>query len=73
MGRVTPDRFRECLQLLDWSQRGVAALLDINERQVRRFATGQYRIPDPIAEWLETLARFHEAHPAPMPATPAPK
>ena len=70
---MNPDRFRHCLDALNWTQRGVAALLEVDERQVRRWASGQYQIPEPIAAWLETLARFHEAHPAPMPATPAPK
>lgn len=63
---MTPERFRDCLRALSWSQRGVAALLDVDERQVRRWATGHYSIPEPIAAWLETLAKFHEAHPAPM-------
>ena len=59
------NRFRDCLAALDWSQRGLAALLDVDERQVRRWATGS-RIPEPVAAWLETLAQFHEAHPPPM-------
>jgi hypothetical protein len=63
---VTADRFRACLDALSWSGRGLAALLNVDERQVRRWASGQYSIPDPIAAWLETLARFHESHPAPM-------
>jgi hypothetical protein len=65
---MTPDRFRACLEALSWSGRGLAALLDVDERQVRRWAAGQYSIPAPIADWLETLAQFHEAHPAPMAA-----
>ena len=63
---MTADRFRACLDALSWSGRGLAALLNVDERQVRRWASGQYSIPDPIAAWLETLARFHESHPAPM-------
>ena len=62
---MTPDRFRECLAALDWTMRGVAALLHVDERQVRRWATGS-RIPEPIAAWLELLAQFHEAHPPPQ-------
>jgi hypothetical protein len=63
---VTADRFRACLDALSWSCRGLAALLDVDERQVRRWASGQYSIPEPIADWLDTLARFHESHPAPV-------
>lgn len=62
---MTPERFRECLDALDWTQRGLAALLGVDERQVRRWAGGS-RIPEPIAAWLETLAQFHEEHPPPQ-------
>jgi hypothetical protein len=51
---MTPDRFRACLDALSWSGRGLAALLSMDERQVRRWASGQYAIPD----WFDTLARF---------------
>lgn len=61
---MTPDRFRECLTALHWSQRGLAALLDVDERQVRRWAAGA-TIPPPVAAWLELLAAFHERHPPP--------
>lgn len=62
---MTPERFRECLSLLAWSQRGLAAILDMDERQVRRWAAGA-AIPEPIAAWLEKLARFHERNPPPQ-------
>ena len=63
---MTPDRFRECLDFVGWSQRGFADYVRVDERQVRRWAAGQYSIPEPIAAWLDMLARFHEAHPAPQ-------
>lgn len=62
---MTPDRFRECLRLIDWSQRGVADLLDIDQRQISRWAKGEYAIPKRIGDWLEKLARFHEQNPPP--------
>ncbi|MGD0110155.1 MAG: nuclease [Rhodopila sp.] len=62
---MTPTRLRECLAALDWSQRGIARRLNRQEGTVRQWARGAVEIPDPIADWLETLARFHEAHPAP--------
>lgn len=65
---MTPARFRECLSLLAWSQRGLAAILDMDERQVRRWAAGA-AIPDRIADWLDKLARFHERNPAPRKET----
>jgi ribosome-binding protein aMBF1 (putative translation factor) len=62
---MTPDQFRACLDLIGWSQRGLAARLQMDERQVRRWAAGA-DIPRPIAAWLEDLALFHERHPAPQ-------
>jgi transcriptional regulator with XRE-family HTH domain len=61
---MTPDRFRECLALLHWSQRGLADILGMDERQVRRWASGA-TIPEPIADWMEKLARYHERNPPP--------
>ncbi|MGD0106324.1 MAG: hypothetical protein ABSC06_20125 [Rhodopila sp.] len=61
---MTPDHFRACLDQIGWSQRSLAAMLQIDERQVRRMAAGA-AIPEPIATWLDTLARFHESHPPP--------
>jgi transcriptional regulator with XRE-family HTH domain len=62
---MTPDRFRACLIAIGWTQRGLASLLQMDERQVRRWASGA-TIPSGIAEWLETLARQHEKHPPPV-------
>jgi hypothetical protein len=62
---MTPARFRDCLSSLSWSGRGVADVLRVNERQVRRRASGDYEIPPSVAEWLDRLARFHEANPPP--------
>ena len=62
---MTSDKFRTCLDTLGWSQRSLARLLDCDERMVRRWAAGQYSIPDNVAGWLATLAAFHAEHPAP--------
>jgi hypothetical protein len=62
---MTPDRFRECLDLLNWSGRSLAALLQVDERQVRRWASGDYAIPQQIADWLDRMGRLHEANPPP--------
>lgn len=61
---MTPERFRESLALLHWSQRGLSDILGMDERQVRRWASGA-TIPEPISEWLEKLARYHERNPPP--------
>lgn len=62
---MNPDRFRECLALLHWTQRGVAAILGVDERRVRRWATGVYPIPVDVAAWLELLAHLHARNPPP--------
>ena len=62
---MTPTRFRECLALLRWSQRGLAEALNRDEGLVRMMARGTRPIPDDLGEWLETLAAVHAAHPAP--------
>lgn len=66
---MTPTRFHECLDAIGWSQRALAKRLGIHDTRPRRWASGWYPIPSNIAAWLETVARFHEAHPAPV-ATP---
>jgi hypothetical protein len=63
---MTPDRFRECLALLDWTQRGVARLLERQEGTVRQWARGAVQIPGDVGAWLERLAKFHERNPPPV-------
>ena len=62
---MTPARLRACLAAIHWSQRGLAKILRTDERQVRRWATGQYPVPEPIAAWLDRLATMMEANPPP--------
>ena len=63
---MTPDRLRECLVLLRWSQRGLAEALGLDERQVRRWATGAASVPDSVAAWLERRATAAAADPPPL-------
>jgi len=60
---MTPDRFRECLAAIGWSQRGMARQLGIHETRPRRWASGRYSIPEDVADWLERLAKTHEKEP----------
>lgn len=62
---MTPERLRECLAALRWSQRGLADALACDERQVRRWAAGA-TVPPSVAAWLERLASYHERHPPPQ-------
>jgi transcriptional regulator with XRE-family HTH domain len=62
---MTADRFRECLAMLHWSQRGLAEILYCDDRLVRRWAQGNEPVPESIARWIEKLAFTHEALPPP--------
>ena len=63
---MTPSEFRICLDMLAWSQRGLAKLLDLDDRLVRRWASGANEVPEDVAGWLATLAAFHVKHPSPL-------
>ena len=65
---MTPDRFRECLAALHWSQRGVAEILYCDDRLVRRWADGSEPVPEAVEHWIEELARAHQALPLPTAA-----
>ena len=62
---MTPTRFRQCLDALHWTQRGLARILNRPEGTVRQWARGAVRIPGPEAAWLEFLAVVHQKMPPP--------
>ena len=62
---MTPERFRACLGLLRWSQRGLADALECDDRMVRRWASGEAEVPAGIVVWLETLSKVHAELPPP--------
>lgn len=63
---MTGDRLIEALVALRWTQRGLASLLECDDRLVRRWAAGEADIPASVAAWLEALAQCHEAAPPPQ-------
>ncbi len=63
---MTPDRLRECLVALHWSQRGLATILNRQEGTVRQWARGAVRVPDDVAAWLEIMGKHAEENPAPV-------
>jgi len=65
--RLRPERFRECARLLGWSMQEIASRLGMNERQVRRWASGQYPVPDKVADWLERVVTAVAGVPPPPP------
>jgi hypothetical protein len=62
---MTPTHFRECLTLLDWTQRGLARQLGYAEGTVRQWARGALPIPVAVSNWLEDRAAAAYATPAP--------
>ena len=62
---MTPARLRACLAACDWTQRGLARLLDRPEGSIRQWLRGEGSIPYDVAGWLERVAAFHEANPPP--------
>lgn len=66
MTPMTPERFRECLTLMNWSQRGFASMVDRAEGTVRQWARGKVTIPADVAAWLEKAAAFMAANPVPV-------
>jgi DNA-binding transcriptional regulator YdaS (Cro superfamily) len=70
---LTPTRFRECLAVLRWSQRGLADVLGRPEGTVRQWARGTVQIPDDVAVWLERAACWHVANPPPRRNRPEPR
>jgi hypothetical protein len=53
---MTATQFRAMLAKAKLSQRGAARLFKKNERTTRRYATGEWPIPDDIADKLRKLA-----------------
>ena len=62
---MTPERRRECLNQLRWSQRSLTAIFPYDDRTIRRWFTDT-DAPADVDQWLETLAAFHAAHPPPV-------
>lgn len=62
---MTPNEFRDALSTLGWTPSIIADQLGMNERQARRWKSGENRVPDRVAAWLSDLAACHKARPAP--------
>jgi len=50
---MTPDAFRSHLSRLGYSQAGFARLMDVDERTVRRWGTGETPIPKSVRMLLD--------------------
>jgi hypothetical protein len=52
---LTSKQFNKALTLLGYTQVGFARQLEIGERSVRRWASGQWPVPVPIAMLLNLM------------------
>lgn len=62
---MPPSLFRATIARLGWTLRGLAAMLECDDRLVRRWASGETDIPPQIATWLFALDRAHQENPIP--------
>lgn len=62
---MTPDRFSECLLHIRWTPINIASALQCELSWIEALEAGNEEVPAELAAWLETLAKAHEALPAP--------
>ena len=62
---MTPKQFTAAIDQIGWTLRGTAEHLALPPTRIRRWADGEYPVPDAVAHWLEALARAHKQNPAP--------
>lgn len=53
---MTPDEFRAELSRLGMTQAGAARFLKVDERTIRRWATGDKEVPEAVALLLPRLS-----------------
>jgi len=58
-------RLLVCIATLGWSERDLARRTGRRQTTIVRWVKGRSPVPGEVAAWLETLAAFHMAHPAP--------
>ncbi len=62
---MTPARFNECLLHIRWTPINLASALQCDLSFVEALEVGAVEVPEALGEWLEALARCHEANPTP--------
>ena len=63
---MTPAPFVECREIIGWDRKQLARLLGCSDNTLRQMEAGKQVITEPLAAWLERLARYHAKHPAPQ-------
>lgn len=59
------DRLSTALYALHWGPINLARILEVNERTIRRWLSGQNEPSERIVAWVELLVEFFEDHPPP--------
>jgi hypothetical protein len=62
---MNPERLNDRLAVIGWPAREVARRLSTSSNRVLRWATGEYPVPDDVADWIETIATAIETTPLP--------
>lgn len=62
---MTPDEYSDALTAVGWTPTILADQLSMNDRQARRWRTGENAVPYRVAEWLAKIAAYHAANPPP--------
>ncbi|MBR0663993.1 helix-turn-helix transcriptional regulator [Roseomonas hellenica] len=63
---MTPDRLREIREMMGLSSRALAAVFGYAPTAGYEWESGRNAIPEPVAAWLENVARFWKANPPPQ-------
>jgi transcriptional regulator with XRE-family HTH domain len=62
---MTHARLSAILTTLGWSSAELGRRLNIGERSVRRWLSGQQEIPDRVGDWLEAVVQAMQTAPPP--------
>ncbi len=59
---MTPEKFRHVMRLLGLTQAATAELLQVDVRTVRRWVSGERKVPGPAIAALECWVRKKHEH-----------
>lgn len=63
---MTPERLIECMQILSMTDSQIVRIFGFTDRLVRRWKQGRRDVPPDVAEWIEGLVEYWQAHPPPV-------
>ena len=56
---MTPARFRQCLHSIRWTPVDIVNALQCDLAWIEGLETGEIKVPEDVASWLEKLACSH--------------